>query len=468
MKRLGVGKIFDKIKKFYRENLVISEEDQLTIAQKNIQKLYKVHPLIILACIILLIIQNFHFRNNPHEFQSRLFYYTLLIAGSLLALGGCFIIKKNPNMKPKVQMFPTHFSFTYIYLLICMLIYNNSNGEPKDLFIPFIIFACISVITPMFFDIEPFVYYFLEFALVISMSIKTVPVLDIPITICIYVFTILTTTLSFLKWKISKRDYNFRKTQREYTDRMEREIALASLVQTSFFKHEDTLYKDWTVVYYTKAMSGVSGDFIDFYNNHSKSLEGIGIFDVSGHGIASGLVTMLVKNIITKEFYKGKKDSLKTVIDRINVRYINEKGSIENYLTGILCRIEDNTVNFVNAGHSLPILYKNDEEQCIEINDKPNEKSFGAIGLPDMPNNFIEHSVTMNSGDELILFTDGITDTSNEDNISFGRERLIRSINRNADRPLQTQINCIISDVTNFGHGKPLEDDITMIILKKK
>ena len=58
--------------------------------------------------------------------------------------------------------------------------------------------------------------------------------------------------------------------------------------------------KNYEIAYYNKAMAGVSGDFYDFYYNNT-SLEGFGIFDVSGHGLASGLVTMLAKNIIEEE-----------------------------------------------------------------------------------------------------------------------------------------------------------------------
>ena len=74
----------------------------------------------------------------------------------------------------------------------------------------------------------------------------------------------------------------------------------------------------------------------------------------------------------------------------------------------------------------------------------------------------------MQRGDELIFFTDGVTDAINSDGDDFGKDRLLKSIFRNADRPLTTQVNCIVSDILTFTGNAPQKDDITIIILKKK
>ena len=71
-------------------------------------------------------------------------------------------------------------------------------------------------------------------------------------------------------------------------------------------------------------------------------------------------------------------------------------------------------------------------------------------------------------GDELIFFTDGATEATNSYGEDFGKERLLKSIFRNADRPLTTQVNCIVSDILTFVGNETQKDDITLIILKKK
>ena len=113
-------------------------------------------------------------------------------------------------------------------------------------------------------------------------------------------------------------------------------------------------------------MAAVSGDLFDIYHRQN-NIDGIGIFDISGHGLASGLVTMLVKNIIHQEFYKIADTDLAEILSRINTRIIQEKADIENYLTGILVRIGSDKIELVNAGHPFPILYKSKQKECFFV-----------------------------------------------------------------------------------------------------
>ena len=128
--------------------------------------------------------------------------------------------------------------------------------------------------------------------------------------------------------------------------------------------------------------------------------------------------------------------------------------------------MDGNKVEFINAGHSMQIYYSAKDDSAHFIED--DNTAFGAIGLPDLPTNFVSHTVEMERGDELIFFTDGATEAVNNDNEDFGKDRLLKSIFRNADRPLTTQVNCIVSDILTFIGNKPQNDDITIIILKKK
>ena len=66
-----------------------------------------------------------------------------------------------------------------------------------------------------------------------------------------------------------------------------REMEVAGNVHLKFLQKEAPLSDEWELAYYFKPMWGVSGDFYDFYEIEN-NLHGLGIFDVSGHGIASG------------------------------------------------------------------------------------------------------------------------------------------------------------------------------------
>ena len=243
------------------------------------------------------------------------------------------------------------------------------------------------------------------------------------------------------------------------------EISLAGFVQKSFYKVDTSNLTDWDLKISFKAMSGVSGDlYIVFMNqNH---LDGIGIFDISGHGIASGLVTMLVKNIIEQEFQKGKKLPLDKVMAKINDRIISEKGSIENYLTGMLIRFNKKDIELVNAGHPKAILYDADKGNISNVEEE-GVNQFGAIGIADFPINFETVHFHMDKNDELVLYTDGITECTNSAKKFFGTEGILAVFKNSIGLSVQDQVRALPAALRKFAGSDNFNDDITYIVLKK-
>lgn len=437
------------------------EECKLLMADKNLNTMLKAQVMLIIMGIygiISILVTN---KGNYLSSIPRFIYFGEYIVFGLLCIFVSGKLKKLNFARSTVKMIPTYFLFLYLMAYPMFILYYEKNT-----FNAMVVYACVTVNFPVFFDISPAVFT----PIVTVASAALLPHIANEYSMFIVmdsvIFVLILYFLSFKRWTTEKDNYLHHRSEHEYKENIEKELHLANVVQQSFFKYNDSIYEDWAISYYNKPMAGVSGDFLDIYGSDNH-LDGIGIFDVSGHGIASGLVTMLVKNIIFQEFYNGRKDKLKSIIDRINIRYINEKGNIENYLTGILTRCNGDEVEFINAGHSMPIYYNAKEDSASFVEDEKNQ-AFGAIGLPDIPTNFISHTVKMSRGDELIFFTDGATEATNSNGDDFGKDRLLRSIFRNADRPLTTQINCVISDILTFIGDEPRKDDITIIILKKK
>jgi sigma-B regulation protein RsbU (phosphoserine phosphatase) len=249
-------------------------------------------------------------------------------------------------------------------------------------------------------------------------------------------------------------------------ERADKEIELASFVQQSFYNIKLPDFKNFEVAYYNKPMAGVSGDLYDFYFNKDV-LEGFGLFDVSGHGISSGLVTMLVKNIINDEFNKGKKLPLEEVMTITNERIITQKGNVENYLTGVLGRINGNSVDFVNAGHPNVIHYIA-KTKTLELIKRGDLKESGIIGISGFPVTFECVTVPLEKGDMLLLYTDGLTETMNRNREEFGIERLKRTFLKGVELKIEEQIQYIVDEAKTFANRAKISDDITLLILKKK
>ena len=244
-----------------------------------------------------------------------------------------------------------------------------------------------------------------------------------------------------------------------------KEIDLAGFVQKSFYKIDTSNLQDFEVEITSKPMSGVSGDLYIVFITENK-LDGIGIFDISGHGIASGLVTMLVKNIIENEFHKGMKLPLNEVMAKINDRIIIEKGNIENYLTGMLIRFNKDDIELVNAGHPKAIVYHAESGEIKNVEEE-GINQFGAIGIADFPIDFETLHFNMARGDELVLYTDGITECTSPDNKYFGSEGILAVFKGNIGHSVKDQVTALPAALRKFSASETFNDDITYIILKK-
>ena len=283
---------------------------------------------------------------------------------------------------------------------------------------------------------------------------KTLRILNISMTIFIIIFMIMIFTHAIFSFETNLQNSN---------QKLINEIKMASVIQQNFFKQDTSDLENCELDYYSKAMSGVSGDIYDFYKtNHH--LDGLGIFDVSGHGISSGLITMLVKNIIHQEFYSHPDLHLWEIMNHINTRVIEEKGDIENYLTGVLARVDGNSIELCSAGHPMPIIYHKKTKTCELL--VQNENSAGAIGLKDMPVFYYSQNVDFNKGDELILYSDGITEMTNSQKEAFGVERFMNLIQEVGESSVNNQIMAISHALKKFRGEKAQSDDITFIILK--
>ena len=327
-----------------------------------------------------------------------------------------------------------------------------------------------------FICIIPFLLAFssqIIFKIAIHQKIDTLLLAISWITVIFLFLGILIINFVQLANKVEFMNKNLEKLVEERTTALEhekeraiKEIELASFVQQNFLKINSDIIENWELRYFSKPMAGVSGDMYMAFNPENK-FDGIGIFDVSGHGIASGLVTMLVKNIIEQEFYRGLNKPLNEVMHLINERIITEKGNIENYLTGMLIRNKGSYMELVNAGHPKALLY-NSTTQELNFIEQENINQYGTIGIDGFPVSFETITFKMNSGDEIILYTDGITEAEDAEKNEFGTQGIINMFNKYKDKSVYEQVMAIHKELSDFTGSEQFNDDITYIILKKK
>ena len=252
----------------------------------------------------------------------------------------------------------------------------------------------------------------------------------------------------------------------EAKEKADKDMKLAVNVQNAFYKSNLPSFKDWDIAYTFRPAAGVSGDLYEFFHDGDK-LHGVGLFDVSGHGIASGLVTMLAKNVIDKKFHEGLSLPFARVMDSISNQIATEKGDVENYLTGVMFRMNEDKVEFINAGHPKVFLRVEQSGKVFPVELKNNE-SGGIIGFAGLHPKFAAGKFTVHPGDSILMYTDCLNESKNKNGEQYGEDRIEKIFGSTGTSDANNRMNAVLNDFASFTAGVPQVDDLTVIVLQYK
>ena len=247
---------------------------------------------------------------------------------------------------------------------------------------------------------------------------------------------------------------------------MDFDMSMAVNIQRTFLIGAPPRVSGWDIAFTYNAMAGVSGDFYDFFQEDGV-LKGASLFDVSGHGIGSGLLTLMAKALIFRNFRQHADRDLNEIMNAINAELIQEIGSIDNYLTGIILRMNGNDVEYVNAAHP-PLMVKTAADSSVQIHDfDDSEFNGGYLGIKELQSNYDMKKLRVDAGDVLFLYSDCLTESFSEDRESYSAERLVHALRSTpAGCTAAEIISLILEDFFGFA-GRKLQDDLTIIVLRK-
>jgi sigma-B regulation protein RsbU (phosphoserine phosphatase) len=252
------------------------------------------------------------------------------------------------------------------------------------------------------------------------------------------------------------------------------DLLTATSVQQGFLPPKNIIFENWEIAIAYLPVENVSGDLYDYYTTEN-ILNGISLFDVSGHGTSAGLLTMLSKNIISQNFENGIKNKLTVsqILKNINDDIVQQKSYSDKYLTGVLFNFDKNINGCIkgtmtSAGHPAPILYSAKNNRITELKTINTENQFGVIGFKDFDVSFVDVEFETYPEDVIVMFTDGITESKNKDGIDFGKESLISLLQRYSFHSPQKMLEIILESLNNFVGNIAVKDDITLVIMKRK
>ncbi len=202
----------------------------------------------------------------------------------------------------------------------------------------------------------------------------------------------------------------------------------------------------------------VGGDFYDFFMIDDNHLAMV-MADVSGKGIPAALFMARANAVIRTRSQMGGTPS--EILNDVN-NQLCEGNEAELFVTvwlGIL-ELSTGTVTASNAGHEYPAIYRPGEGYTL-FKTKQSPAVATMEGLRFRPSEF-----TLNPGDNLYLYTDGVAEATNSNNELYGTDRMIEGLNGTVDMPVEDILKTMKKSVDDFTGDAPQFDDITMLSLK--
>lgn len=260
---------------------------------------------------------------------------------------------------------------------------------------------------------------------------------------------------AFVAILIEKLEMQVRMIEKE---KIEKELQIAREIQQSFLLNEPIDLKGIDTAYVNIPSSEVGGDYYDIVPlNDKKTI--FTINDISGHGIpASLLMSIFRTNFIYR--IKRDKDMVATTAHLNNL--IAETTESNLFVTSFTCCLdrEKKKITYVNAGHNSPFILRKDSDKIIKL-----EEGSLAVGLfPGV--SYKEAEIELESGDLLVLYTDGIVEAENPAGDPYTLNRLIDFIKTNKEHKVEAIKEAFIKELKTFVDKHYFEDDITFILVK--
>lgn len=243
----------------------------------------------------------------------------------------------------------------------------------------------------------------------------------------------------------------------EQLSKLEHELALASEIQTSMLPRSIPKLEGYEFSARMIPAKSVGGDFFDFIPL-GDDLLGIAVGDVADKGIPAALFMAMVRSLLRAEAHPGR--SPKKVLRSVShhLMDMNDKEMFVTVLFGILNRAS-HRFHYARAGHEAPIFF--DRQGSINRLPKVNGQALGVF--PDIA--LDEQTVAFSKGSKLLIYTDGIPDSTNRQNASFGLDGILRTVSRRVGSSAQAVCDELIKAAVEHHAGVPQHDDMTVVVV---
>lgn len=245
-----------------------------------------------------------------------------------------------------------------------------------------------------------------------------------------------------------------------YKERLESELRVAHQIQMGYLRNDFTAFcanRNFGIIATLKSARHISGDFYDFFdvNEHTVCFA---MGDVAGKGIPAALYMAIALTLTRSAAYSTQ--SLSLIVGKINEILVsqNKNAVFTTFFIGLL-DTRTGEIIFCNAGHNYPYLLQQGELYEVKATHGP------ALGVMDQVS-FKTGQLKLNAKDKLVLFTNGVTDAKNTENLFFEKDNLEDALTNGAAADIHELMDDLLQRLQKFSGSQPPSDDIAVLALQ--
>ncbi|HJS20061.1 MAG TPA: GAF domain-containing protein, partial [Anaerolineales bacterium] len=241
-------------------------------------------------------------------------------------------------------------------------------------------------------------------------------------------------------------------------ERLETEVQLARQIQQTFLPEQLPQFSGWELAARWRTARQVGGDFYDVFELPNNRL-GLFIADVADKGVPAALFMALTRTLVRAAV--NESESPAEALRRVNEHLLpdTKQGMFVTAVYAVL-DMDNYELTYVNAGHNPPLWMKCDG-QVLRLT-----RTGVALGASEEAR-YEQRVVQFEVEDNLLLYTDGLTESFNIDGEFFGEDRLIEAITANRCSSASDLLDVVEESLLNFVQDVPPADDLTLLVVRR-
>jgi phosphoserine phosphatase RsbU/P len=247
-------------------------------------------------------------------------------------------------------------------------------------------------------------------------------------------------------------------------ERLEREMHVAAEIQRRILPKGAPVVPGFQLTGWNRPAREVGGDYYDLFPTRGGRI-GLVVGDVSGKGIPAALMVSTLHSAL--RLLLDQTEFGPALLERLN-RHILESSTPNKFITMLLAELNPRTsgLRYVNAGHNPGFLLR--ARRGDGAGGQVDELPAGGMPLGLLPGSRYQmREVSLEPGDLVCLYSDGITEAESPAEEEFGNTRLIDVLRRFREAPLADVLDAIRREVGEHTQGRPQGDDQTLVLLRR-